>query len=135
MLEFLRRRVFPFAVWCGVMGTAGWLWTGLHSGSARGYVEGVAYDVTSLAPGRIASVAVLPGQQVRAGQLIAMIDPETFQYRVRQSQADVDASQAAVLTAQAGTAAALLPTKTLLLLFVTGFRPIFNCTFRGNFNG
>ena len=35
-----------------------------------------------------------------------MIDPETFEYRVRQSQADVDAAHAAVLTAQANAAAA-----------------------------
>ena len=41
-----------------------------------------------------------------AAQLIALIDPETFEYRVRQAQADVDAAQAAVLTAQANGAAA-----------------------------
>lgn len=43
--------------------------------------------------------------EVKAGQLIAMLDPETFEYRVRSAQADVDAVRAAVLTAQANAAA------------------------------
>ncbi|WP_394787386.1 efflux RND transporter periplasmic adaptor subunit [Rhodoferax sp.] len=43
--------------------------------------------------------------EVKAGQLIAIIDPETFEYRVRSAQADVDAAKAAVLTAQANAAA------------------------------
>ncbi len=43
--------------------------------------------------------------EVKAGQLIAMLDPETFEYRVRSAQADVDAARAAVLTAQANAAA------------------------------
>jgi len=43
--------------------------------------------------------------EVKAGQLIALIDPETFEYRVRQAQADVDAALAAVQIAQANAAA------------------------------
>jgi HlyD family secretion protein len=35
-----------------------------------------------------------------------LIDPETFEYRVRQAQADVDAAKASVLTAQANVLAA-----------------------------
>ena len=37
---------------------------------------------------------------------LAQIDPETFEYRVRSAQADVDAARAAVLTAQANQIAA-----------------------------
>lgn len=55
--------------------------------------------------GQIKEVLVDFNAEVKAGQLIAVIDPETFEYRVRQAQADVDATQAAVLTAQANTAA------------------------------
>jgi HlyD family secretion protein len=44
--------------------------------------------------------------EVKAGQLIALIDPETYEYRVRSTQADVDAARAIVLTAQANVAAA-----------------------------
>jgi HlyD family secretion protein len=45
--------------------------------------------------------------EVKAGQLLAQIDPETFEYRVRSAQADVDAAHAAVATAQANLLAAL----------------------------
>jgi HlyD family secretion protein len=42
---------------------------------------------------------------VKKGTLIARIDPETFQYRLRQSQADLEAGRAAVLNAQANVGA------------------------------
>jgi HlyD family secretion protein len=44
---------------------------------------------------------------VKQGQLIAQLDPQTFEYRVRQSTADVEASRASVLTAQANVQSAL----------------------------
>jgi HlyD family secretion protein len=42
---------------------------------------------------------------VKKNQLIARIDPESFEYRVRQAQADVDAARAQVATQQANIAA------------------------------
>jgi HlyD family secretion protein len=42
---------------------------------------------------------------VKKGELIARIDPESFQYRLRQAQADLEASRAAVLNAQANVGA------------------------------
>jgi len=51
--------------------------------------------------GQIKEILVDFNDEVKAGQLIAVIDPEQFEYRVRSAQADVDAAQAAVLTAQA----------------------------------
>ena len=54
--------------------------------------------------GQIKELYVDFNSEVQAGQVIALIDPESFQYRVRQSQADVDAAQAAVLTARAHAA-------------------------------
>ena len=44
--------------------------------------------------------------EVKAGQLIARLDPDTFQQRLRQVQADLDAARASVLTAQANALAA-----------------------------
>lgn len=44
--------------------------------------------------------------EVKAGQLLAQIDPESFQYKLRQVQADLDASRASVLNAQANATAA-----------------------------
>lgn len=75
--------------------------------SASGTVNPVTQvSVGTQVSGQIQDLFVDFNSEVRAGQLIAQIDPETFQYRVRQAQADVEAAQAAVLTAQAnGTAA------------------------------
>ena len=55
--------------------------------------------------GQIKELLVDFNSEVKAGQLIAQIDPETFEYRVRQDQADVDAARAGVLTAQANVLA------------------------------
>ncbi len=74
--------------------------------SASGSVTPVTQvSVGTQVSGQIRDLYVDFNSEVRAGQLIAQIDPETFEYRVRQAQADVDAAQAAVLTAQANTAA------------------------------
>jgi HlyD family secretion protein len=43
--------------------------------------------------------------EVRAGELLARIDPEAFQYKMRQVQADLDSARASVLNAQASAAA------------------------------
>ena len=74
--------------------------------SASGAVNPVTQvSVGTQVSGQIRDLYVDFNSEVKAGQLIAQIDPETFEYRVRSSQADVDASRAAVLTAQATTAA------------------------------
>lgn len=74
--------------------------------SASGAVNPVTQvSVGTQVSGQIRDLYVDFNSEVRAGQLIAQIDPETFEYRVRQSQADVDAARAAVLTAQANAAA------------------------------
>lgn len=75
--------------------------------SASGAVNPVTQvSVGTQVSGQVKELYADFNSEVKAGQLIAMIDPETFEYRVRQSQADVDAAQAAVLTAQANAAAA-----------------------------
>ncbi len=75
--------------------------------SASGAVNPVTQvSVGTQVSGQIKELYVDFNSEVQAGQLIAQIDPETFEYRVRQSQADVDAARAAVLTAQANAAAA-----------------------------
>lgn len=74
--------------------------------SASGTVNPVTQvSVGTQVSGQIKELLVDFNSEVRAGQLIALIDPETFEYRVRQAQADVEAAQAAVLTAQANAAA------------------------------
>ncbi|MBE2263035.1 MAG: efflux RND transporter periplasmic adaptor subunit, partial [Burkholderiaceae bacterium] len=74
--------------------------------SASGAVNPVTQvSVGTQVSGQIKELYVDFNSVVTAGQLIAQIDPETFEYRVRQAQADLDAARATVLTAQANAAA------------------------------
>ena len=74
--------------------------------SASGSVNPVTQvSVGTQVSGQIKELLVDFNSEVKAGQLIAQIDPETFEYRVRQDQADVDAARAGVLTAQANVLA------------------------------
>ena len=75
--------------------------------SASGAVNPVTQvSVGTQVSGQIRDLLVDFNSEVKAGQLIAQIDPETFEYRVRSAQADVEAAQATVLTAHASVAAA-----------------------------
>jgi len=74
--------------------------------AASGTVNPVALvTVGTQVSGQIKELLVDFNSEVKAGQLLARIDPETFEYRVRSAQADVDAVRAAVLTAQANVLA------------------------------
>jgi len=76
--------------------------------ASSGAVNPVALvTVGSQVSGQIRDLLVDFNSEVKAGQLLAQIDPETFEYRLRSAQADVDASRAAVATAQANLLAAL----------------------------
>jgi HlyD family secretion protein len=74
--------------------------------SASGAVNPVTQvSVGTQVSGQIKELYVDFNSEVKAGQLIAQIDPETFEFRVRQAMADVDVARAAVLTAQANVLA------------------------------
>ena len=73
--------------------------------SASGAVNPVTQvSVGTQVSGQVKELYVDFNSEVKAGQLIALIDPETFEYRVRSAQADLDATRAQVLTAQANVA-------------------------------
>lgn len=79
--------------------------------SASGAVNPVTQvSVGTQISGQIKEIYVDFNAEVKAGQLIALIDPETFEYRLRQAQADVDAAKAALLTQQAGLSKARIDT-------------------------
>ncbi|MBK6999763.1 MAG: efflux RND transporter periplasmic adaptor subunit [Rhodoferax sp.] len=76
--------------------------------AASGAVNPVAQvSVGSQVSGQIRDLLVDFNSEVKAGQLLAQIDPATFEFRVRSAQADVEAAHAAVMTAQANHVAAL----------------------------
>lgn len=55
--------------------------------------------------GQIKELLVDFNTEVKSGQLLARIDPEAFEYKLRQVQADLDSARAQVMNAQAGAAA------------------------------
>jgi HlyD family secretion protein len=70
--------------------------------SASGTVTPVTQvQVSSQVSGQIKELFVDFNSEVTQGQLIARLDPESFEYRLRQSSADLEAARASVLTAQA----------------------------------
>lgn len=74
--------------------------------AASGAVNPVTQvSVGTQVSGQIKDIYVDFNTEVKAGQLIAVIDPETFEYKLRQAQADLDAARSAVHTAQANVLA------------------------------
>jgi len=64
----------------------------------------VSVSVGTQVSGQIKELFADFNAPVKKGQLIARIDPETFEYRVRQAQADADAARSAVYRAQVNVA-------------------------------
>ncbi len=74
---------------------------------ASGSVNPVAQvSVGTQVSGQIKELLVDFNSEVKAGQVLARIDPEKFNYALRQAQADVDVGLAAALNAQANLMAA-----------------------------
>lgn len=70
--------------------------------SASGTLQAlVTVEVGSQISGQIRQVLVDFNDEVRKGQVLATLDPQTYESRVASSQADVNAGQAAVRQAQA----------------------------------
>jgi HlyD family secretion protein len=65
----------------------------------------VSVQVGSQVSGQIKELYVDYNSPVKKGQLIARIDPESFQLRVNQAMADLEAARATVLTQRANVAA------------------------------
>ena len=61
----------------------------------------VSVQVGSQISGQIKELYADFNTEVKQGQLIARIDPETFEYKVRQAQADVDAARAQIMMQRA----------------------------------
>lgn len=73
-----------------------------RSVSASGSLQAlITVDVGSQISGQVTKVLVDFNDEVKAGQVMAVLDPQTYQSRVAQGQADIVAGQAAVRQAQA----------------------------------
>ena len=65
----------------------------------------VQVQVSSQVSGQIRDVLADFNAEVRKGQILARLDPETFEFRVRQTEADVEAARAQCAVQQASLAA------------------------------
>ena len=75
--------------------------------SATGTVTPVRQvQVGSQVSGQIQELFADFNSEVKEGQLIAQLDPQTYEYRVNQATADLEAARASVLTAQANVQSA-----------------------------
>jgi len=74
--RFILTRVLPAGLWLGTMGLVAYLWSDVSGkGPIMGFAHTVQYKVEATERGRIVTLAVDVGQEVRAGQLIAALDP------------------------------------------------------------
>ena len=64
----------------------------------------VSVSVGSQVSGQLKEIFVDFNSVVKKGQLVARIDPEQFEYKLRQAQADLDAARASIGTQQANVA-------------------------------
>jgi HlyD family secretion protein len=115
-----RRRRVPVWVWVVLLfaaaGAGGWFWTrdrkkkprvfstvkvdrgAVEDGiTATGTLQAVeTVDVGALVSGRVMKLTVDENQEVKAGMVIAEIDPEPYQARVEQGRAALEAASAAL---------------------------------------
>ncbi|MFN5510281.1 MAG: efflux RND transporter periplasmic adaptor subunit, partial [Burkholderiales bacterium] len=121
----LRTLIVSFAV-LAAAGGGGWWWYQKQSEAAkpqlrtakveRGTITAtvaasgtlaavVQVQVSSQVSGQIRDVLTDFNAEVRKGQVLARLDPETFEFRVRQAEADVEAARAQIAVQQASVAA------------------------------
>lgn len=90
-----------------LLATGGWWWwhtthpaAAASSAALSGQVEARQYDIASAIAGRVTTVSVAEGDQVKAGAPIIALDTAALQLQVTQAEQGVLAAQAAVTNAK-----------------------------------
>ena len=101
----LRRKVAPIVIWLACAGTAAWIYSDLKTGpTIIGFAHGVEYPVAPLEPSRVTTVAVEVGQEVSAGQVLAILDGAEIEQEIaiaEASRSEIEAElEAATLAAR-----------------------------------
>lgn len=78
MFGWVRTRALPWVVWAGALVAAAVLWVDVRHESALGFALGTEYLVAPHVAGRIETLQVIPGQRVRAGQIVATLDAQAI---------------------------------------------------------
>lgn len=102
-----RRRLLAGALGVGAIVAGGfgynwWRYASTHEDTDNATVAGHVYQISSRVAGTVKAVPVDDNQEVKAGQLLAQIDPRDYQVKVQQAQAALTVAQRQAATAQAG---------------------------------
>lgn len=91
------RRVVPLLVWLLAVAAAWWLYrnTAGHS-EASGVAEVRQFTVSSVETGRLASVAVVLGQRVSRGDVVAALDTDIIEGEIAVAEAELRELEAQV---------------------------------------
>jgi membrane fusion protein (multidrug efflux system) len=84
----------------GVVGLYYYLYSLAHEWTDDAFIEGHVIQVSSRVPGRVLRVLVHDNQDVKAGDLLAEIDPRDFEVRLAQARAGLAAAEAQKKTAE-----------------------------------
>ncbi|MCC6621583.1 MAG: biotin/lipoyl-binding protein [Deltaproteobacteria bacterium] len=87
--DIIRRRALPWVFWGGLIAAAVWLYRGIGPGApVQGFAEALPYKLSATEPARVESLLVKPGDRVRAGQVVAILDASTIEAELRVVEAD-----------------------------------------------
>jgi len=84
----------------GAVGLYYYLYSLEHEWTDDAFIEGHVIQVSSRVPGRVLRVLVHDNQDVKAGDLVAEIDPRDFEVRLAQARAGLAAAEAQKKTAE-----------------------------------
>ncbi|MCX5684639.1 MAG: biotin/lipoyl-binding protein, partial [Planctomycetota bacterium] len=84
----------------GAVGLYYYLYSLAHEWTDDAFIEGHVIQVSSRVPGRVVEVLVHDNQDVKAGDLLARIDPRDFEVRLAQARAGLAAAEAQKKTAE-----------------------------------
>lgn len=113
----LKRIIIAVVVVAALAGAGWWAWVTYGDGAdepesatiaASGTVEAEQIAVSALVAGRVETLSVEPGDEVRAGDVLLELDNELLELQVEQAEAGVRAAQASLnqLTSDAASQAA-----------------------------
>ena len=97
----LRRKVGPLLIWLLCAGGAAWIYADLNtSPTIIGFAHGVEYPVAPLEASRVTTVAVEVGQEIAAGQVLAILDGSEIEREIaifEARRAEIEAELAAAI--------------------------------------
>jgi multidrug resistance efflux pump len=98
--EILKRFHMVILILLGLLGSAasGWSWPGPETSAKEiklaGHIEATETDLAFQVPGRIETISFEPGEEVKAGQVVAKIDDKVLRQEVDAAQGAWEAADA-----------------------------------------